>query len=106
MQHIVQRAVGRSQIGSPRPRTASRWIHLERRVGAPVHTYATQWPDVSAVIEGILGQHMTAQATMLDHFIFTAEAAGWTGEEIHGRLSRIVDSTTGIVTLSALISIW
>ena len=46
------------------------------------------------VIEGILGQHMTAQATMLDHFIFTAEAAGWTSEEIHGRLSRIVDSTT------------
>ena len=31
---------------------------------------------------------------MLDHFIFTAEAAGWTSEEIHGRLRRIVDSTT------------
>ena len=59
-----------------------------------MHTYATQRPDVSAVIEGILGQHMTAQATMLDHFIFTAEAAGWTSDEIHGRLSRIVASTT------------
>ena len=59
-----------------------------------MHTYVTQRPDVSAVIEGILGQHMIAQATMLDHFIFTAEAAGWTSEEIHGRLRRIVDSTT------------
>ena len=58
------------------------------------NVYATQRPDVSAVIEGILGQHMTAQATMLDHFISTAEAAGWTTEEVDLRLRRIVASTT------------
>ena len=58
------------------------------------NVYATQRPDVSAVIEGILGQHMTAQATILDHFISTAEAAGWTTEEVDLRLRHIVDSTT------------
>ena len=59
-----------------------------------MHTYATQRPDVSAVIEGILGQHMTAQATMLDHFVSAAEAAEWTKDEIDLKLRRIVASTT------------
>ena len=58
------------------------------------NVYASQRPDVSAVIEGILGQHMTVQTTILDYFISTAEAAEWTTEEIDLRLRRIVDTTT------------
>ena len=58
------------------------------------NVYASQRADVSAVIEGILGQHMTAQATMLDHFVSAAEAAEWTKDEIDLKLRRIVASTT------------
>ena len=47
-----------------------------------------------AVIEGILGQHMTVQTTILDYFVSSAEAAGWTTSEIDLRLQRIVDTTT------------
>ena len=57
------------------------------------NVYASQRADVSAVIEGILGQHMKVQATMLDHFISAAEAASWTKEDVDLRLRRIVDST-------------
>ena len=57
------------------------------------NVYASQRADVSAVIEGILGQHMRVQATMLDHFVSAAEAAAWKKEDIDLRLRRIVDST-------------
>ena len=57
------------------------------------NVYASQRADVSAVIEGILGQHMRVQATMLDHFVSAAEAASWTKEDVDLRLRRIVDST-------------
>ena len=57
------------------------------------NVYASQRADVSAVIEGILGQHMTAQATMVDHFVAAAEAAAWTRGDIDLRLRRIVAST-------------
>ena len=57
------------------------------------NVYASQRADVSAVIEGILGQHMKVQATMLDHFVSAAEAASWTKEDVDLRLRRIVDST-------------
>ena len=57
------------------------------------NVYASQRPDVSAVIEGILGQQMTVQAKMLDRFIAVAEAAQWTKEDINLRLSRIVATT-------------
>ncbi len=58
------------------------------------NVYASQRPDVSAVIEGILGQHMTVQTTILDYFVSSAEAAGWTSSEINQRLQRIVGTTT------------
>ena len=58
------------------------------------NVYASQRADISAVIEGILGQHMTAQATMLDHFVSAAEAAEWTKDKIDIKLRRIVASTT------------
>ena len=58
------------------------------------NVYASQRPDVSAVIEGILGQHMTGQTTILDYFVSSAEAAGWTSDEINERLQRIAGTTT------------
>ena len=57
------------------------------------NVYATQRADVSAVIEGILGQHMAVQATLVDYFVAAAEEAGWAAAEIDRRLKRIVDST-------------
>ena len=50
------------------------------------NVYATQRADVSAVIEGILGQHMAAQATLVDYFVAAAEEAGWAAAEIDRRL--------------------
>ena len=57
------------------------------------NVYASQRADVSAVIEGILGQQMVAQATILDRFIYSAELAEWDRGEIEERLRRIVDTT-------------
>ena len=57
------------------------------------NVYATQRADVSAVVEGIIGQQMQVQATVLGHFVAAAEEAAWSTEEIEGRLRRIVDST-------------
>ncbi len=56
-------------------------------------TYTSQRADVSAIIEGILGQQMAAQATMLERFIAAAEAAGWTRDDIEFRLRRIATTT-------------
>ena len=55
--------------------------------------YTSQRADVSAIIEGILGQQMAAQATMLERFIGAAEAAGWTRDDIEFRLRRLVTTT-------------
>ena len=57
------------------------------------NVYATQRADVSAVVEGIIGQQMQVQATLVGHFAAAAEEAAWSAEEIEGRLRRIVDST-------------
>ena len=45
------------------------------------------------MVEGIIGQQMQVQATIIGHFVAAAEEAGWSTEEIEGRLRRIVDST-------------
>ena len=58
------------------------------------NTYTSRLVEIDIVLEGILGQQMIVQATLVDYFIADAEKAGWTTEEIHRRLSRIVDSTT------------
>ena len=55
--------------------------------------YTSQRADVSAIIEGILGQQMAAQATMLERFIGAAEAAEWTRDDIEFRLRRIATTT-------------
>ena len=57
------------------------------------NVYTSQRADVSAVIEGILGQHMAVQATIVDRFVSAAEAADWSPDEIDRRLSRIVATT-------------
>ncbi len=57
------------------------------------NVYATERADVSAVVEGIVGQHMLVQATIAGHFVVAAEEAGWTAEEINGRLQRIAGAT-------------
>ena len=55
--------------------------------------YTSERADVSAIIEGILGQQMAAQAIMLERFIAAAEAAGWTRDDIEFRLRRIATET-------------
>lgn len=55
--------------------------------------YTSERADVSAIIEGILGQQMAAQATMLERFIDAAEAAEWARDDIEFRLRRVVTTT-------------
>ncbi len=55
--------------------------------------YTSERADVSAIIEGILGQQMAAQAIMLERFITAAEAAGWTRDDIEFRLRRVATET-------------
>ena len=55
--------------------------------------YTSERADVSAIIEGILGQQMAAQAIMLERFTGAAEAAGWTRDDIEFRLRRIATTT-------------
>ncbi len=55
--------------------------------------YTSERADVSAIIEGILGQQMAAQAIMLERFVAAAEAAGWTRDDIEFRLRRIATTT-------------
>ena len=57
------------------------------------NVYATERADVSAVVEGIVGQQMLVQATIVGHFVAAAEEAAWPAQEIEGRLRRIVGST-------------
>ena len=55
--------------------------------------YTSERADVSAIIEGILGQQMAAQATMLERFIAAAEAAEWTRDDVEFRLRRLATQT-------------
>ena len=57
------------------------------------NVYATERADVSAVVEGIVGQQMLVQATILGHLVVAAEEVGWTAEQINGRLRRIAGAT-------------
>ena len=52
-----------------------------------------QFEEIRPVFEGILGQQMIAQATLVEHFVASAEAAAWSGDEIRARLRRIAGST-------------
>ena len=57
------------------------------------NTFAAERADVSAVVEGIIGQHMLVQATMVDYFVAAAEEAGWAPDEIESRFGRIARAT-------------
>ncbi len=57
------------------------------------NTFTSERADVSAVVEGIIGQHMLVQAHIAGHFVAAAEEAGWSPEEIEGRLRRIAGAT-------------
>ena len=57
------------------------------------NVYATQRADVSAVVEGIIGQQMLVHATLVGHLVVAAEEAGWSSDEIEARLRRVVGST-------------
>ena len=56
-------------------------------------SYASERADVSAVIEGNLGQHMRVEGTILDHFIEAAEAADWGKDSIEAVFATLVDRT-------------
>ena len=53
----------------------------------------SDYAGIRSVFEGLLGQQMIVQATLAGCFVAAAEAAGWTTEEIDGRLRRIVRSS-------------
>ena len=57
------------------------------------NVYATQRADVSAVVEGIIGQQMVVQATLLGYLVAAVEEAGWSAAEIDSRLRRIAGTT-------------
>lgn len=57
------------------------------------NVYATQRADVSAVVEGIIGQQMLVQATLVGHFVAAAEEAGWSAADVDDRLRRIAGAT-------------
>ena len=65
--------------------------------------FTSQFDEIRPVFEGILGQQMIAQATLVEYFVAAAEAAAWSGDEIRARLRRIADSTAvGEIDVAAL----
>ncbi len=53
----------------------------------------SEYSEIRSVFEGLLGQQMIVQATLLECFVAGAEAAGWSTGEIDARLRRIVRSS-------------
>ena len=52
-----------------------------------------EYAEIRSVFEGLLGQQMIVQATLVERFVGAAETAGWSTGEIDGRLRRIVRSS-------------
>ena len=75
-------------------------------------TYTDRLEEVRAVHTGILAKQLAVQATLVEHFLEGAEAAGWSAKEVTARLRRIVDAApiseihvadpSGRLTLSSL----
>ena len=58
--------------------------------------------EIRGVFEAILGRQMVVQAALVDAFAAAAAAAGWSADEIAGRLRRIVRSSpTGEIDVLA-----
>ena len=53
----------------------------------------SEYGEIRSVFEGLLGQQMIVQATLVGCFVAGAEAAGWSTREIDARLRRIVRSS-------------
>ena len=88
----VYKYVGVSGVDKPRiVQIGNALVFGEQEILTNVYT--SQRADVSAVIEGILGQHMAVQATIVDRFVSAAEAAGWSADEVDERLRQIVSTT-------------
>ncbi|MCY4659141.1 MAG: SpoIIE family protein phosphatase [Acidobacteria bacterium] len=88
----VYKYVGVSGVDKPRiVQIGNALVFGEQEILTNVYT--SQRADVSAVIEGILGQHMAVQATIVDRFAAAAEAAGWGVDEVDRRLGQIVSTT-------------
>ncbi len=54
------------------------------------NAFTDRLDEIRAVMEDILGVQMVIQATLAEAFIESAEAAGWSKDDIEGRLCRIV----------------
>ena len=52
-------------------------------------SHTSRLAEIRGVFEAILGRQMVVQAALLDAFAAAAEAAGWSADEIGGRLRRI-----------------
>ncbi len=62
-----------------------------------------EYAEIRSVFEGLLGQQMVVQATLVERFVGAAETAGWSTGEIDGRLRRIVRSSPiGEIHVAAL----
>ena len=53
----------------------------------------SEYAEIGSVFEGLLGQQMIVQATLVACFVAAAEAAAWSAGEIDARLRRIVRSS-------------
>ena len=59
------------------------------------NAFTSRLAEIGIVLEEILGHQMIAQATLVDHFVATAEEAGWPAEAIDGALARSVSAPAG-----------
>lgn len=65
-------------------------------------SHTSQLAEIRGVFEAILGRQMVVQAALVDAFAAAAEAAGWSADEVNGRLRRIArTSPTGEIDVLA-----
>ena len=55
--------------------------------------FTDQLDEIRVVFEEILGKQVIVQARHVEYFVVGAEEAGWSTDEIHSRLRRIVNSS-------------
>lgn len=57
------------------------------------NAYTSHLAEIRTVFEEILGRQMVVQATLVESLVVSAEDAGWSPQDINGKLRRIVNST-------------
>ncbi len=86
----VYKYVGVSGVDQPRiVQVGNELVFTDQEILS--NQYATERTDVSAIIEGILGQNLLVEATMLDHLVDALEASQRSPAGIDSVLSRIVE---------------